>query len=29
MTHDEIRDLLRVITGWDSDNGERTKYFNE
>ena len=29
VTIDEIRDALKVITGWDSDSEERAKYFNE
>ena len=29
FTTDEIRDALKVITGWDSDSEERAKYFNE
>ena len=29
VVQDDVRDLLRVVTGWDSDSGERTKYFDE
>ena len=29
VTIDEVKDLLRVITGWDSGAEERAKYFDE